>query len=149
MLEDGALELRLPHAPSTNDYKIPVRKRPGVYYLTRRAQRFRADVTWICSGAPRFGDKLVTVEVVLHPPDARARDSDNNLKAIFDALEAGCIIVNDVQIMEHKVAKGVIVKGGLVIVTVREWLGALLEYRPAQLQCRTTNWATRGNPAPA
>jgi crossover junction endodeoxyribonuclease RusA len=124
ILEDGALELRLPYPPTANNLKVPVRNRPGVYYLTPKAQRFRADVTWICAGAKRFGRENVEVDIVLHPPDARMRDGDNPIKALFDALEAGAIVHNDVQIMKHTVTKSTVERdGGLVILVVRPWRG--------------------------
>lgn len=120
VLEGGALELRLPFGPSINNFKVPVRNRPGVYYLTPRAQRFRADVGWLCAGAPSFGAAEIEIDTVLHPPDARPRDADNfGSKALWDALQAAGIFDNDAQVQRFTVTKGEVVRGGLVIVKVR------------------------------
>ena len=120
--DDGVvLELRLPWPPSSNDFKIPHPKHRGMYFLTKRAKQFRDDVGWLCAGARRFGTAEVEIDVVLHPPDRRARDADNfGTKALFDALQAARIFEDDVQVHSYRVTKGSVAKGGLLLVKIWE-----------------------------
>jgi crossover junction endodeoxyribonuclease RusA len=119
--EDGVLTLCLPWPPSINDFKVPNRKVPGLYYLTRRAKQFREDVGWLCAGAYRFSaDAEILIDVMLHPPDVRRRDVDNWQKSIFDALVHAQIFKDDCQIQSFRVTKAAVRSGGAVIVKIWE-----------------------------
>ncbi len=115
------LVLTLPWPPSVNDFKIPHPKVRGMYFLTKRAKKFREDVQWLCVGVARFGTAEIAVEIDLHPPDVRKRDVDNWNKAVFDALQAAGVYDNDSQIQEYTVRKGAPSKGGAVVVKIRRF----------------------------
>jgi crossover junction endodeoxyribonuclease RusA len=118
---DGVLTIRLPWCPSVNDYKVPHPRLRGVYFLTKRAKKFREDVQSLCTGAHRFGAADIEVNVTLHPPDRRARDADNfGTKAAFDALQASRVFDDDCQVQSYRVTKGAVVRGGAVVIEIWE-----------------------------
>ena len=78
----GAGLLVLPWPPTGNH---AVKHANGAHYLTPEVARYRRHVAALCYGA-----RMVTGRYALHvhlsPPDARARDMDNAIKSIGDAL---------------------------------------------------------------
>jgi Holliday junction resolvase RusA-like endonuclease len=116
---DPDLILILPWPPSVNDYKVADRRRPGVYYLTSRAKKFREVVFWLCAGKRRFAGE-VEMAIELYRPDARKYDVDNWVKSVLDGLQHGLILKDDAQVMALAVAKCGIAKGGSVVVRIWE-----------------------------
>lgn len=122
--DDGeVLTLRLPWCPSVNAYwrsaAIKGTNRV-VVYTTKEAKQYREDVGWLCAGARRFGSVEIEMDIVLHQPDRRARDADNNIKALFDALQAARIFNDDVQVQKYTVTKSGVAKFGLMVVKIWE-----------------------------
>lgn len=56
----------------------------------------------VSRGAPPIGGHL-EAQIEYWPPDQRRRDSDNYVKAVFDALEAARIVRDDRQIRDFSV----------------------------------------------
>ena len=56
----------------------------------------------------------------MYPPDRRKRDTDNILKALFDAIEKSGLIDDDYQFSRHVVERFAPVKPGHVHVKITE-----------------------------
>lgn len=110
--------VELPWPPSINHYY----RRVGARTLISRAGReFRRRVGRILAARrlpPAVGRLAVTVEV--YPPDRRRRDIDNLLKAVLDACEHGGAFPDDSRIVWLLIHRTQAVRGGRVIVTIRD-----------------------------
>ncbi|WP_347245365.1 RusA family crossover junction endodeoxyribonuclease [Thermogutta sp.] len=117
-----SITIDLPYPPSVNRYWRNVN---GRMVLSREGRRYRQavwDLLFVkryLFGLGRFSGP-VSVSLRIHPPDQRKRDLDNVLKAIFDALQGGGIIQDDVQIREVHAAFAEPVENGKVIVEVSQ-----------------------------
>ncbi|MNF10412.1 Crossover junction endodeoxyribonuclease RusA [compost metagenome] len=67
---------------------------------------------------PKASSAFADVDIVLYPPDYRARDIDNFNKAIFDALTYASVWVDDKQVKRLVVEWGEKVKCGKVEITI-------------------------------
>jgi crossover junction endodeoxyribonuclease RusA len=95
----------------------------GMRRLTDRAKAYRLAVRNVCMalrvGAPYTG--RLAVAITLYCPDRRARDIDNPVKAILDALQSGGIYENDSQIDDlHVMRAAGSYRGGSVVVRVTQ-----------------------------
>jgi crossover junction endodeoxyribonuclease RusA len=70
------------------------------------------------------------VRICIHPPDRRAFDLDNRLKALLDALAHAGVYEDDGQIDELNIQRGPIVPGGKAIVEVTEITSSAVETLP-------------------
>lgn len=108
----------LPWPPSVNHYY----RRVGPRVLISRAGReFRRRVGRILAARrlpPPTGRLAVTVEV--YPPDRRRRDIDNLLKAVLDACQHGGAFPDDSRIVWLLIHRTQVVRGGRVVVTIRD-----------------------------
>jgi len=104
------IQLLLPWPPSVNNYWLA---RGNTRFISAAGKAFRRDVADICADANVIGlEGRLAVHVALFPPDKRARDIDNILKALLDACEhAGCY-VSDNQIDELHVIRQEVQRGG-------------------------------------
>lgn len=104
------IQLLLPWPPSVNRYWMA---RGNMRFISKAGRIFREAVAEECAGqgiASLYG--RLAVHIALFPPDRRARDVDNILKALLDACEhAGCY-ESDNQIDELHVIRQGIEKGG-------------------------------------
>lgn len=104
------IQLLLPWPPSVNNYWL---SRGNMRFISKAGRAFRSDVERECAqlGVTPLEGRLA-VHIALFPPDKRARDIDNILKALLDACEhAGCY-ASDNQIDELHVVRQGISKGG-------------------------------------
>jgi len=110
--------VELPWPPSVNHYY----RRVGPRTLISRAGReFRRRVARILAARrlpPALGRLAVTVEV--YPPDRRRRDIDNLLKAVLDACQHGGAFPDDSRIVWLLIHRTQVVRGGRVVVTIRD-----------------------------
>lgn len=60
------------------------------------------------------------VRIECHMPDRRRRDLDNLQKAAFDALTKAGFWMDDVQVVDYRVVKMPVVKGGRLELTITE-----------------------------
>ncbi|HFT7677541.1 TPA: crossover junction endodeoxyribonuclease RusA [Citrobacter braakii] len=60
------------------------------------------------------------VRIECHMPDRRRRDLDNLQKAAFDALTKAGFWMDDVQVVDYRVVKMPIVKGGRLELTITD-----------------------------
>lgn len=111
------MTLVLPWPPSVNTYWRRVGNRT---VLSRRAREYRAAAVAACleQSAPRLGTARVRVTVVVYPPDRRARDLDNTLKGLLDALVYARVLDDDSQIDELIITRAYPEPKGRVIVTI-------------------------------
>lgn len=113
------MKLALPWPPTINHYYAPG-PRPGTHYMTPQARAYRIEVSTRV-GAQRMRQGLtgrLRLCVVAFPPDRRARDLDNLLKAVQDALQHAGVYRSDSQIDRLEVERGSVTKGGRVDVLV-------------------------------
>ena len=88
--------LRLPFPVPLHACFIQGKHRGGGGVPTKRYRAYRADAeaAWREQGSPRVPG-LVTVEIALVAPDARARDAGNLHKCVFDNLTRLGVIEDD------------------------------------------------------
>lgn len=109
------ITLLLPWPPSVNRYWMA---RGNMRFISKAGREFREAVAEECAQQGIVGlEGRLAVHVALFPPDRRARDIDNILKALLDACEhAGCY-ESDNQIDElHVIRQGIEYGGNCTIV---------------------------------
>ncbi|ENF90440.1 RusA family crossover junction endodeoxyribonuclease [Escherichia coli] len=62
----------------------------------------------------------VKIRIECHMPDRRRRDLDNLQKAAFDALTKAGFWLDDVQVVDYRVVKMPVTKGGKLELTITE-----------------------------
>ena len=116
--------IRLSYPPTVNHYwrtrVVKQRKRfvPQVY-VSQDGLRYQHDVGRNLDGVPRLQGRL-RVQILVQPPDNRARDLDNVLKCLLDSLTKAGLWFDDNQVDSLLVVRGEQVAGGAVIVVVEE-----------------------------
>ncbi len=104
--------LFLPFPPTVNSYYSAGHGK--VRYVSRAGKLFREDVIEAvneqCSGIQLDG--RLNVEVVLHAPDRRTRDLDNDMTALLDAITHSGLWHDDEQIDQLSIMRGEVVKSG-------------------------------------
>jgi crossover junction endodeoxyribonuclease RusA len=129
---EGTSSIALPWPPSVNTYWRHDRGRTHVS-TTGRTYRLIVERMVMERNLRRFGRARVAVSIVAYPPDKRARDLDNLLKALLDALGAwtekrsgnvvrafGGVYRSDSQIDDLHITRAHVVRGGAVWVSIRE-----------------------------
>lgn len=108
----------LPYPPSVNHYWRRVGWRT---LISREGRRYRREVVALLAAqrARPLGGRLF-VRVTVFPPDRRAFDLDNRLKALLDALQQGGAFHDDSQIDELVIKRGAVVPDGKTIVEITE-----------------------------
>ena len=125
--------LVLPWPPSANTHwrSVTIGKRHAVL-LSAAGRDYRsaacAIVRKLLAGecqlyAVRYGVERLSVSLTLCPPDRRKRDIDNSVKPTLDALTHAGLWSDDEQIDELLVRRAEIIKGGRVVVEIREIKG--------------------------
>lgn len=118
----GAVRFSLPWPPTLNTAWRYVDGR-AVVSKTARDWKRRADAAVLAQfqgPAPSLGRARVHVQLVLCPPDVRARDIDNHAKLVLDTLQRVGIVDNDSQVDVLMLNRGERVPGGRCDVTVIE-----------------------------
>ena len=108
----------LPFPVSTNTF---YRNFNGRMVISKRGRDFKSEVEMLIQsergehGVPLFGKELVSLNMVLNPPDKRRRDIDNfSGKSILDSLIGG-LYEDDCQVKKLTVEFGEVVKGGQLV----------------------------------
>lgn len=122
MKKPESFTVTLPWPPSTNRIwrNVAVHGKPRTL-LSEEGRRFRSRVGQQCADCHLWGmrlDSRLRVEVQAFPPDLRARDLDNVLKATLDALTHAGVWLDDSQIDLLSVERAQVVKGGELRVTI-------------------------------
>lgn len=101
--------------------------------ISEKGLEFRSEVAVaIVSKFGRFPRLEGPLEVLCecYPPDVRERDLDNLCKALFDSMAHGGMYLKDSQIKDFRMVEEEVVKGGVVVVTVKK------RVRPTQAQAQ-------------
>lgn len=118
------IAIKLPFPPSTNQYYRSIRMGKGVRTLiSEKGRQYRDAVVGECCIAHLTNTLLggrLAVKITLCPPDRRKRDLDNFNKGLLDALTHAGLWGDDSQIDDLHNLRGPVVKGGHVLVEVRE-----------------------------
>ncbi|MEI4989888.1 RusA family crossover junction endodeoxyribonuclease [Aeromonas caviae] len=112
----------LPWPPSTNRIwrNVAVSGKPRTL-LSQEGRVYRKAAADACLAAKLAGKQIpgrLALRLVVQAPDRRARDLDNTVKAVQDALTHAGVWLDDSQIDRLLVERGPVVKGGMVSVTV-------------------------------
>ena len=118
------VNLQLPWPPSVNTYWRHISLRGKARVLVSKAGRdYRVAVQRAVLAARGVAQMAgdVRVSIVAYPPDRRARDVDNLLKAVLDSLEHAGVYLSDSQITTLSITKSRTVhRGGVLAVSVAE-----------------------------
>lgn len=111
--------LHLPWPPSVNHYW---QAKGSKRFISKRGYQYRLEVLAVVwqayAGKPMCLREGVRVTIEAHPPDNRARDLDNVLKAPLDAITKAGVIIDDKQINDLRIVRRPITRGGLLILTI-------------------------------
>ncbi|MDX7873958.1 RusA family crossover junction endodeoxyribonuclease [Aeromonas caviae] len=112
----------LPWPPSTNRIwrNVAVSGKPRTL-LSQEGRVYRKAAADACLLGKLAGKQIpdrLALRLVVQAPDRRARDLDNTVKAVQDALTHAGVWLDDSQIDLLLVERGPVVKGGMVSVTV-------------------------------
>ena len=112
----------LPWPPSTNRIwrNVAVSGKPRTL-LSQEGRVYRKAAADACLATKLAGKQIpdrLALRLVVQAPDRRARDLDNTVKAVQDALTHAGVWLDDSQIDRLLVERGPVVKGGMVSVTV-------------------------------
>ena len=113
------ITLNFPYPPSVNAYWLQSGKRR---YISKRGVEFKKAVHEICKPLPSFGDRKLSIEIILFPRDKRLLDIDNCCKAVLDSMN-GIMYDDDQQVWKLTVQRGEKIKGGGCQVSISEYLG--------------------------
>lgn len=120
-MNEENLILVLPWPPSVNHYYGQTKRgKKLIKYITAKGKQFREDVITAChEQAPGFNEPdKIYCEVTLYVPDKRIRDLDNYMKPLLDALTHAKIWDDDSQIDQLPIYRGVLRKGGAVVLEI-------------------------------
>lgn len=117
------LSFQLPWPPSVNRYwRHIVMGRSARVLISSEGREYRQKVFLQLRGIyrqPPLQTRLA-VSIAVYPPDRRARDLDNLLKALLDSLQHGGIYESDSQIDQLAVLRKHVVADGRVVVDIEE-----------------------------
>jgi crossover junction endodeoxyribonuclease RusA len=112
--------LELPFPPSVNTY---YRRGAHATYMSKAGREYKQAVAEYvsCNDFPKFGNKRLSVSMVVWPRDRRVFDIDNRIKSVLDSLQDAGLFDNDSQIDELSIYRGSqIVPGGSIKVMIEE-----------------------------
>ena len=111
--------ITLPWPPSNNRY---YRHNRGRTHISAEGQAYRDNVARIIKGSMLdIGLAMpVKIRIECHMPDRRRRDLDNLQKAAFDALTKAGFWLDDELVVDYRVVKMPVTKGGKLELTITE-----------------------------
>lgn len=112
-------QYQLDYPPTVNTYWRMVGHK---VLISAKGREYRAAVAddVLQAGRVKF-DGPVTFKAVMHPPDKRARDLDNTLKALLDSLTHAGVMQDDKQVRRIEIEWGDVVPGGLALIEVSDY----------------------------
>jgi crossover junction endodeoxyribonuclease RusA len=114
-----SLGISLPWPPSVNHYWG---SRGNARFIRAEGKKYRTEVFYAiyqsCAGMPKTIRGSCRVTIHAYPPDRRARDLDNILKAPLDALSHAGVFVDDKQVDDLRIIRGEVRPGGELFVVV-------------------------------
>ncbi|EFB1308695.1 RusA family crossover junction endodeoxyribonuclease [Escherichia coli] len=111
--------ITLPWPPSNNRY---YRHNRGRTHISAEGQAYRDNVARIIKNAMLDIGLAIPVKISIecHMPDRRRRDLDNLQKAAFDTLTKAGFWLDDAQVVDYRVVKMPVTKGGKLELTITE-----------------------------
>lgn len=111
--------ITLPWPPSNNRY---YRHNRGRTHISAEGQAYRDNVARIIKGSMLDIGLAIPVKIRIecHMPDRRRRDLDNLQKAAFDALTKAGFWLDDELVVDYRVVKMPVTKGGKLELTITE-----------------------------
>ena len=118
-MPSNTYSITLPWPPSNNRY---YRHNRGRTHVSAEGQAYRDNVARIIKNAMLdIGLAMpVKIRIECHMPDRRRRDLDNLQKAAFDALTKAGFWLDDAQVVDYRVVKMPVTKGGRLELTITE-----------------------------
>ncbi|ELK7804958.1 crossover junction endodeoxyribonuclease RusA [Escherichia coli] len=106
------------HRHQTHGY----RHNRGRTHVSAEGQAYRDNVARIIKNAMLDIGLAIPVKIRIecHMPDRRRRDLDNLQKAAFDALTKAGFWLDDAQVVDYRVVKMPVTKGGRLELTITE-----------------------------
>lgn len=121
------IELVFPFPPSVNTYWRSPTSGPlsGRHLISVKGRQFRVEaIARVLEQLRRLPKPIkcdVNVSLRLYPPDRRARDLDNYLKAALDAITHARIWNDDKQVKRLNVEWGPVVRSGKAEISISEF----------------------------
>ncbi|HCJ8786672.1 TPA: RusA family crossover junction endodeoxyribonuclease [Escherichia coli] len=111
--------IKLPWPPSNNRYW---RHSRGIHYISDWGKRYQEEVIELIQQQQLDIKITPRIRITIHaaPPDNRKRDLDNLPKAVFDALTKAGFWLDDAQVVDYRVMKMPVTKGGKLELTITE-----------------------------
>ncbi len=109
--------IHLPFPISVNSYYIKGK------ILSARGRKYKDIVGDACAEQGVHGlslDGRLMLTVILYPPDKRVRDLDNCLKSLQDAIGRADVWLDDRQIDQLAIFRGITIKGGKAVVLISD-----------------------------
>ncbi len=123
------IDVTLPWPPSVNTYwRHPTSgKLAGRHLVSKVGRQYRQAVSTLAieqqwmRGQERSADTRLSVQIDAYPPDRRARDIDNVLKAALDSLQNAGLIHDD-SLVDHLSIRRMPTIAGMLKVRIAEML---------------------------
>ena len=117
-------EFNLPYPPTVNHYHQPVRQGRGVRIIKgAKARAYQAEAVAALVAAGLDGEAIagpVKMTITLNPPTLARYDVDGRPKGVLDALTAAGFWLDDCLVVDYRVVKMPVVKGGKLELTITE-----------------------------
>ena len=118
-----SIRLTLPYPPTSNTLYTIAHGRK-ILSAAGRTYRDLVALTVMQQGSPKALEGIrLAVSLDVHPPDRRRRDIANTEKVVVDSCVRAGVISDDSLIDHLEITRRCVVRGGVVIMTVREWSG--------------------------
>ncbi len=107
-------------------YGDMIRKIGAITFPSDEAKAYlRTMKEWAIQGAySKHIDVPLGMDVIIHPRDRRVMDAHNRTKVLLDAFQSVGVYKDDSQVIDLRVRKGAIVKGGAAVVSmwvIKQW----------------------------